>query len=47
MMHAASCPFEASRIYQGMRVLILKMYELGKGMPPLHNLLKSIISLAT
>ena len=45
MMLAASSPFEATRIYQGMRVL--KMYQLGKGMLPLHNLLKPIISLAT
>ena len=45
MMLAASSPYEASRIYQGMGVL--KMYQLGKGMPPLHNLLKAIISLAT
>ena len=43
MMLAASSPFEATRIYQGMRVL--KMYQLGKGMLP--NLLKPIISLAT
>ena len=47
MMLAASSPFEASQIYQGMRVLILKLYELSKGMQPLHNLLKSTNSLAT
>ena len=45
MMPAASSPFEASRIYQGMRVL--KMYQLGRGMSPRHNLVKPIISLGT
>ena len=45
MMLAASSPFEASRIYQGMRVL--KMYQLGRGMSPRHNLVKPVISLAT